>query len=64
MATAIVTFTTDENEPDTLAINVEFDPDFKNTDGEKNPLCHAAAMISLEAVADALALGPVETEGT
>ena len=61
MATATVTFTTDETDPNTLAISVEFDPDFKNGDGETNPLCHHAAMISLEAVADRLALGPVET---
>lgn len=61
MATATVTFTTEDDDPDTLGINVEFDPDFKNGDGETNPLCHQAAFLAVEAVAEALALSPKET---
>lgn len=61
MATATITFTTDESDPNTLDVRVDFDPDFKNSDGEPNPLCHQAAFIAVEAVAEALALGPTET---
>lgn len=55
MPTATITFRTDTDESDTLDINVEFDPEFRNTEGSENPICHVAAMISLQAVTEALA---------
>lgn len=61
MATATVTFTTEDDEPNTLGITIDFDPDFKNAETESNPLCHQAAFLAVEAVGKALALDPLES---
>lgn len=61
MATATITFTTDDSDPNTLDVRIDFNPDFQNSDEGTNPLCHHAAFIAVEAVTEALALGPAET---
>lgn len=54
MATATITFTSASEDDTELGISVNFDPEFKNSEGASNPLCHLAAMLSLEAVTEAL----------
>lgn len=58
MATATITLTSDPNEPESLGVNIEFDPEYKNDEEAQNPLCHQAAFLALESVAEALGLNP------